>query len=162
MTFLLHRSNILLVLLSLPRRSVFHLSWKNYNSSDIRAVHANYHPLQEGPGSSGWRQSGRRTRGRCNRYARSSQCSQSQTLHYGMEYGPRMGRGDIMRSRVGCLDSPKQNYALQPDRRHDRVAVGCLRGLRSLLEREREREKGRRSRCCDSLRYHFNLIKLIQ
>lgn len=48
-----------------------------------------------------------------------------------------MGRGDTMRSRVGRLDPPQQDYAFQPDRRHDRVAVGCLRGLKSFLEEKK-------------------------
>lgn len=55
-----------------------------------------------------------------------------------MEYGSRMGRGDIVRPRVGRLDPPQQDHALQPDRCHDRVAVGRLRGLKSFLEEGRE------------------------
>lgn len=40
--------------------------------SDVRAVYANHHPLQEGSGSSEWRQNGGRTRRRCDRHAGSS------------------------------------------------------------------------------------------
>ncbi|XP_011150662.1 uncharacterized protein LOC105189942 isoform X2 [Harpegnathos saltator] len=68
--------------------------------------------LAESPRSSRRRQSGGRTRGRCDRYARSSQCPQGQTLHYSVEHGPGMGWGDTMRSRVSRLDPPQQNYAL--------------------------------------------------
>lgn len=56
-----------------------------------------------------------------------------------------MGRRDTVRSRVGRLDPPQQNYAFQPDRRHDRVAVGCLRGLKSFLEEKRGRKASRKT-----------------